>query len=67
MKRLTTIQYAILRSILGVKIKDKIRLNCIRGKTKCKDKGYTITKLKFKYAGHMAREGSKKWNYKTMV
>ncbi len=67
MKRLRTTQYATLRSILGVKIKDKLCLNYIRGKTNCKNMGYTIIKLKFKYAGHMAREGSKKWNYKTTV
>ncbi len=31
-------------------------------KADVEDIGYTIKKLKFKYIGHMVREGGEKWN-----
>ncbi len=52
----------MLRSILNIKLKDKISINKIKSKTNCKDIGYHIKKFKFKYAGHVARGDKNKWN-----
>ncbi len=57
----------MLRSILGIKLKDKIRKDFIKETTKSTDNGYIIKKLKVKYAGHSAREDNSKWNYKATV
>ncbi len=48
-----------------IKLKDKIQKDFIKETTKSTDIGYIITK--FKYAGHLAREGTSKWNYKATV
>ncbi len=45
----------MLGSILNIKLKDKVTINKIKSKTNCKDIGYHIKKLKFKYTGHKAR------------
>ena len=66
-ERLRTTQYAMLRSIVGVKLRDKVSKRQIREMTGCKDMGYYLSKLKLKYAGHMARKGNKKCCYKTTV
>lgn len=51
------------RKILGIELKNKINNAKIRKTTKCKDIGKITKKLKFKYAGHMARTTDReKWN-----
>lgn len=42
----------MLRSILGIKIEDKVTIKDIHEKTNAKNIGYKIQKLKIEYAGH---------------
>lgn len=49
------------RSILNIKLRDKINLTNIRNRTKVIDVTYTVKKLKWKWAGHMIRSKKKKW------
>jgi len=51
----------MLRSLLGVKLRDKIRLGEIYSKTRARQVGVITRTLKFKYAGHMYRDVSQKW------
>ena len=51
--KMRTTQRAMERSILNIKKAEKIKIAQIRGRTKMKDIGYTIKRLKFNYAGHM--------------
>ncbi|GBP94035.1 Putative uncharacterized transposon-derived protein F52C9.6 [Eumeta japonica] len=54
-------QNGIERSVLGVRRKDKIRLNKIKNETKFKDANKVCKTLKWKWAGHMLREKNEKW------
>ncbi len=45
----------MFRSILNVKLKDKTNISDIKTRTKIRDIGYVIKKMKFKYAGYPAR------------
>ncbi len=63
-KRLQQTQNSMLRSILGIRLKDKVKNEIIRKQTGAKNIGYIIKKLKLKYAGHMIRNNSEKWNLK---
>ncbi len=54
-------QLAMLRSILGKKRRDRISNRKIREKTKSRDIGYIIKKLKWKYAGHIIRRKGNRW------
>lgn len=55
------------RSILNIKLRDKIKLTNIRSKTKVKDVTYTLKKLKWNWAGHMVRSKKKKWTNEITV
>ncbi len=66
-QHLPTTQNAVIRSILGIRLKDKILVNNMRKQTGAKNIGYKIKKLKLKYAGNMARENSEKWNLMTTL
>lgn len=52
----------MLRSILKLKIKDHVKIEEIVSQTKAKNIWATIKKLKWNYAGHLARENVMKWN-----
>lgn len=52
----------MLRSILKIKLKDKVRISAIKSKFNIHDIGGKIVNLKWKYAGHVARENKNKWN-----
>ena len=54
------------RSVLGVRIKDKIRLNKIKNVTKFKNVNKVWKTLKWKWAGHMIREKNEKWTKKIL-
>lgn len=62
LKKLKVMQNSMFRSILKIKLKDKIKLLDIKEKIKVKDIGYIIRKLKWKYAGHLMREKNFKWH-----
>lgn len=49
------------RSILNLKLRDKVKLENIRSKTKVMDVTYTVKKLKWNWAGHMIRNNRDKW------
>ncbi|CAH2103439.1 unnamed protein product [Euphydryas editha] len=49
------------RSILNIKLRDKIKLTSIRSKTKVADVIHTVKKLKWNWVGHMIRNKKKKW------
>lgn len=60
-RKLTTCQNAMNRSMMGKKRSDKIRIETIRNHTKTRDVIVTIKKLKWKWAGHTVR-GKDKWS-----
>lgn len=63
-QRLKNTHNSMLRSILGIRLKDKINIKTIKAKTGAKSIGYKIKKLKLKYAGHLARGDPEKWSYR---
>ena len=42
-------------AMLGITLSDRVRNTDIRKKTKVEDNGVRITKLKWRWAGHLAR------------
>lgn len=61
LKRVQTTYYSMLRSILGVKLRDKITILDILNTTKSEDIREKIIKIKLNYAGHLARRGNDEW------
>lgn len=55
-KRINTTHNRMLRSILNIKLKDKVPIEIIKNRTKTNDIRKTICKLKLTYAGHLARK-----------
>ena len=47
--------------MLGVKLKDKVRLTKIREKTRVTDVTYKVKRLKWKWTGHIMRSNKEKW------
>ncbi len=64
---LTSTQMSMQRSMLGIKRKDRIRNEEITKKLRIKDCGYKINKLKFDYAGHVARREGGRWERRVLV
>ena len=62
LKKLQVTQNSMLRSILVVRLSDKINLTEIYEKTNTKKVRVTARVQKFKYAGHIARDRKDKWN-----
>lgn len=60
--RLQVTQNRMLRSILNVKTKDKIRNATLYNQANTKTITYKTAKLKFSFAGHLARERHDKWH-----
>lgn len=60
-KSLEICQHRMERSMLNMKLKDKIRLTKIRKQTKIIDIKYRIQQLKWKWAGHLIRDKTEKW------
>ncbi len=48
--------------LMGIKKLDKIKNLGVRDQTRAVDVGYTVKKLKLKFAGHVARERGQKWD-----
>lgn len=61
MRKLETCQHSMERSMLNVKLKDRIKLDTLRNETKINDVTYCIRKLKWRWAGHMMRSNKNKW------
>lgn len=51
-----------MRSLLGIRLADKINLGKIYEKTKARKAPVVARTLKFKYAGYMVRDNKNKWN-----
>ena len=60
-RKLATSQRRIERSILNISLKDKIRNETIRERTKVKDVIKAVRDLKSRWAGHVARMEDKRW------
>lgn len=54
-------QRAMERAMLGIKLQDRVRNIEIRRRTKVRDVGEVITKLKWSWAGHIARQRDGRW------
>ncbi|KAI8422947.1 hypothetical protein MSG28_014050 [Choristoneura fumiferana] len=61
-EKLATTQRAMERSMLGIRLSDKIRNTDIRRKTKVIDIIARINHLKWGWTGHMLRSGRDKWS-----
>lgn len=59
--KLKICQRAMERSILGVKLKDRVRNTVLRSKTGISDVGVAIAKLKWNWAGHVCRMNPDRW------
>lgn len=61
-KRISTCQRAMERSILGIKLKDRERNEDIRKKTGIRDALEHARRMKWKWAGHLARYTDHRWS-----
>lgn len=60
-EKLAICQRKIERSMLGLKVSDKIRNEIIRKRTKVIDSKKRIKQLKWKWAGHLCRLNDSRW------
>ena len=60
-QRLQVTQRAMERSMLGVSLRDKIRNETLRSKTKLTDVMHRVAKLKWQWTGHVARQNIDRW------
>ncbi|CAK1591052.1 unnamed protein product [Parnassius mnemosyne] len=61
LRKLENCQHSMERSMLNIKLKDKIKLETLRNQTKINDVTHCVRKLKWKWAGHMMRNNKEKW------
>ncbi|CAG4970592.1 unnamed protein product [Parnassius apollo] len=66
MRTLKVAQPAIERAMLGVSLLDKLRNEYIRSKTRVTDIAQRISKLKWQWAGHIARRTDNRWGRKVL-
>ncbi|CAF4889151.1 unnamed protein product [Pieris macdunnoughi] len=66
-KKIGVCQRAMERSILQLKLKDKIKNKVIRSRTKIKDVVTYTKRLKWKWAGHIGRICDGRWVKKTLT
>ncbi|CAH2244793.1 jg5144 [Pararge aegeria aegeria] len=66
MKRLRGTQRAMERAMLGVSLRDQIRNEEIRRRTKLTEIAQRIAKLKWQWAGHIARRTDGRWGLKVL-
>lgn len=64
--KLKVAQRAMERAILGVSLCDRIRNEEIRRRTKITDIARRISKLKWPWAGHIARRTDNRWRIKVL-
>ncbi|KAI8424369.1 hypothetical protein MSG28_002896 [Choristoneura fumiferana] len=64
MRKLKVTQRAMERAMLGVSLRDRIRNDDIRSRTKVTDIARRIAKLKWQWAGHIARRTDGRWGQK---
>ena len=66
MNRLRVAQRAMERSMLGVSLLDRIRNEEIRRRTNVTDIALRVSKLKWQWAGHIARRTDNRWGRKVL-
>ncbi|KAI8439764.1 hypothetical protein MSG28_013451 [Choristoneura fumiferana] len=66
MRKLKVTQRAMERAMLGVSLRDRIRNDDIRSRTKVTDIARRIAKLKWQWAGHIARRTDGRWGQKVL-
>ena len=66
MNKLKVAQRAMERAMLGVSLRDRIRNDEIRKRTKVTDIAQRISKLKWQWAGHIARRTDDRWGRKVL-
>lgn len=59
-------QRAMERAMLGVSLRDRIRNEVIRQRTKVIDIAYRISKLKWQWAGHISRRTDNRWGKRVL-
>ena len=64
--KLRVTQRAMERAMLGVSLRDKIRNEEIRRRTKVTDIALKVSKLKWQWAGHIARRTDNRWGKKVL-
>lgn len=65
--KLLTTQRAMERSMLGISLRDKIRSEDIRRQTRVADIIQEAAKMKWQWAGHLARLDTDRWAHKITV
>ena len=65
-RKLKVTQRAMARAMLGVSLRDRIRNEDIRKRTKVTDVARRIAKLKWQWAGHIARRTDGRWGRKVL-
>lgn len=66
MHKIQVFQRAAERSMLGIKLSDRVRNTAIRAKTKVIDAAELACKLKWRWAGHVARAVDERWSEKIL-
>lgn len=64
--KLKVAQRAMERAMLGVSLKDKIRNEIIRERTKTTDIARRVSKLKWQWAGHVCRRTDGRWSRRVL-
>nr|ADI61818.1 endonuclease-reverse transcriptase [Bombyx mori] len=65
-RQLKVAQRAMERAMLGVSLKDKIRNEIIRPRTKVIDIAQRVSKLKWQWAGHICRRTDDRWSRRVL-
>ena len=65
-RRLKVTQRAMERAMLGISLRDRIRNQEIRKRTKVADIARRIAQLKWQWAGHIARRTDGRWGGKVL-
>ena len=65
-RKLKVTQRAMERAMLGISLRDRIRNDEIRRRTKVVDIAQRISKLKWQWAGHIARRTDGRWGRKVL-
>ncbi|CAH2207927.1 jg26627, partial [Pararge aegeria aegeria] len=65
-RRLRITQRATERAMLEVSLRDEIRYEEIRRRTRVTDIAQRVAKLKWKWAGHVARRTDRRWGSKVL-
>ena len=59
--KLSVTQRAMERAMLGISLRDRVRNQVIRARSKVKDVAEVVLALKWRWVGHVARDDEDKW------